>query len=150
MALTRANVESILLRRCGTTLQQAGLDYQTQNGQNEDLNDPIGMALRMLAYTTDDATSVSDDDLSGVDALDHDALLDVAEWRVLETVYNTVLDQVDTTVGPQRRNLAQWSAALSHKIERVEKRIKDLYGIGAAVLEAGVVDLDFMEKSNDA
>ena len=150
MALTRATVEAILLRRCGTALQQAGLDYTTANGENDDLNDPIGSAVRWLGGTVASAAAVSDSDLGGVDVLDHDALFDLAELRVLETCLNHVLDQVDTTLGPQSRSLAQFAAALERKIERLQERAKTFYGIGVAALLAGVADLDFMEKSNNA
>src|SRR5512139_1577622 len=148
MALTRANVESILLRRCGTTLEKAGLNYQTEAGDNEDLNDPIGYAVRLCGGTVSSAAEVTDTDVATVATEDTDAFLDVAEYRLLETVYNTVLDLVDTTSGPQRQNLSQWAAAIAAKVQRLEAKIADRYDIdfGGTVITSGVVDLDFMEK----
>src|SRR5512139_2454820 len=137
MTLTRANVESILLRRCGTTLEKAGLDHQTENGSNLDLNDPLGYAVRLCGGPVSSAALVADADVATVATEDTDALLDVAEYRLVET-----------TSGPQRQNLSQWAAAIAAKVERLEKKIGDRYDIdfGGTVLAGGVVDLDFMEK----
>lgn len=150
MSLTRAQVEKVLLRRCSTALEKAGLDYLTDNGLNPDLNDPIGYGVRMLGGTVADVTAVVDSDVSGVATDDYDALFDLAEYRLTETLYNTVLDLVDTQVGPQRQSLSQWAEALAAKTERLQMRIQQTHGIGGGTLSAGVLDLDFMEKSGDA
>jgi hypothetical protein len=147
MTMTRANVEALLIRRCGTALTQAGLDGTTQDGSNGELNDPIGRALRILEYTTATPADITDSDLAALEDDDIDALLDLAELRTLETVYNVVVDKVDTTVGPQRQNLAQWANALDAKIQRLQEQARALYGLGAPKLEGGVLDLDFMEKT---
>jgi hypothetical protein len=150
MALTRANVERILIRRCGTALEKAGLDYLTDNGKNPDLNDPVGYGVRMLGGTVADVTEVADSDVSGVATDDYDALFDLAECRLTETLYNTVLDLVDTQVGPQRQSLSQWAEALGRKAARMTARIVQVHGVGGGTLSAGVIDMDFMEKSGDA
>lgn len=51
MALTRANVEAILIRRLGGIFEAVGLDGATADGSNEDLNDPIGWALVSVPRT---------------------------------------------------------------------------------------------------
>ena len=65
MALTRANTEAILIRRLGGIFEAVGLDGATADGSNEDLNDPIGWALRQLGKPPD-PTAVSDADVAAV------------------------------------------------------------------------------------
>ena len=150
MAVTRAQLEAVLLRRCSTALEKAGLDYLTDNGKNPDLNDPIGYAVRTLGGTVADITEVVDADVSGIEAADYDALLDLAEYRALETIQNTVADLVSTSVGPQRQEFQQWGQALDSRLARLDGKIERIHAIGRATITAGVIDLDFMEKSGDA
>lgn len=150
MAVTRAQVETILLRRCSTALEKAGLDHLTDNGTNVDLNDPIGYAVRTLGGSVVTITAVDDADLGTVGAATDDALLDLAEYRALETIQNTVADLVSTSVGPQRQELQQWGAALDARLQRLDRKLERIHAIGRATLSAGVIDLDFMEKSGDA
>ena len=57
MALTRAAVEAVLLRRVGSLLEEVGLDGSTVN--NSDLNDPIGYAVRQVGGTVADASAAA-------------------------------------------------------------------------------------------
>lgn len=148
MSLTRANVETILVKRCGSLLTAAGLDGSTIDGTNEDANDPIGYALRQLSYTVDDITAVDDADVSSVSTSNYDKLLDLAELRMLENIQGN-LDEVDITLGPRKEALGQLPARLEKRIERLEDKLKKRYGIGAATLTAGTIMLDFAEHNED-
>lgn len=147
MSLTRANVESILIRRCGKLLTAADLNGTTVDGTNADLNDPLGYAIRKLGYTVTTPTSVADADVALVATSDYDACLDLAELRTLETVLNEVIRLVSVTVGPHREDLSDMAKALEAMIARKRKQIQDEYGTFGTVT-AGVIDLDFMEKGD--
>jgi len=66
MTITRANVESILIKRVGKLMTAADMDGSTVGGTNADLNDPIGRALRRIGYTTASIIAVADVDIAGV------------------------------------------------------------------------------------
>lgn len=148
MALTRANVESILIKRVGTILDKAGLDGTTVDGTNADLNDPIGYALRKLGYSVSDATAVADADLAGLATDDTDALLDLAEVRALESCLTAILTIVSITVGPRKQEYSDMAKGLQSLIARKQGRIDAEYGLGVQTLEAGVLNLDFQEKGD--
>lgn len=149
MSLTRATVETILIRRCGQLLEQCGLDGVTSNGQNADLNDPIGKAVRTLGYAVAYAAFVDDGDLSAVADDETDALLDVAELRVLESCAGN-LTTVDITIGPRSESLGQLGARLEQRIAAVRARVLADHGIGLGTLNADVITLDFMQKFGGA
>jgi hypothetical protein len=148
MALTRANVEAILIRRLGGIFEAVGLDGATVDGSNEDLNDPIGWALRQLGKPTADPTAVSDADVAAVGADDYDALFDLAEWRALETAHGAAVDLVDLTTGPRTERLSDIATAIERKAARLREALA-ARGLGPAVetVTAGVWSLDFAEKS---
>lgn len=146
MALTRANAESILIRRVGTLFTAVGLDGTTVAGTNADLNDPLGYALRRLGYAVASAVSVADTDVDDVSAADTDAFLDVAELRALENAHGAALTLVDISVGPRKESLGQMAEGLLQRMEAKRRQVEADYGIGAGELESGVLNLDFMEK----
>lgn len=148
MALTRANVENVLIRRCGKKMTAAGLDGTTVLGSNLDLNDPIAEALLTMEQSIGNVASVSDADLAGVASEDYGQLFDLAELRVLKSIAGN-LDVVDFSLGPRRESLSQLSAQVEQAITRLEKAIQVKYGIGLGTLNADIVSLDFMQKFED-
>lgn len=114
--MNRANIEHVLIGRCGLLLEAVGLDSATANGTNSDLNDAIWFALNRCGYTVMDISSVADSDVSLVDDEDTAALLDIAELRVIETARNSAISLVDITIGPRRESLSQLSAQLEKTI----------------------------------
>jgi hypothetical protein len=148
MAVTRANVEAILVRRLGALLTEAGLDGTTVSGSNLDLSDPIGWAVRKLGGSVANVVSVADADLAGIGADDYDQLFDLAEFRALESVSNHLV-QVDLQVGPRSEKFSQLMAAVEGRLARKRKQLEVDYGFGLGTLEAGVVALDFMENLED-
>lgn len=144
MTITRADVETILIRRCGSLLTAADLDGTTIDGTNVDLNDPIGVALRNMGYTVVSITNVADSDLESVPDEDIDQLLDLAELRTLESIEGN-LDDVDIQANGRSESLNQLSARVRMKIDTKRKAIESQY-VGLGTLDAGVITLDFMEK----
>lgn len=146
MTLTRANIEAIVIRRCGKLLTAAGLDGTTVSGANTDLNDPIGWAVRQCGSTVANLALVADGDLAGVSAETYDQLLDLAELRALQSISQNLSD-VNMAAGPLRQDLGQLSDQVDKKIERKVAQIQRDYGLGLGTLEAGVIGLDFMQKN---
>lgn len=144
MTITRADVETILVRRCGSLLVAADLDGTTIDGTNVDLNDPIGVALRNMGYTVASITNVSNSDLESVTDEDVDQLLDLAELRTLESIEGN-LDDVDIQANGRSESLNQLSVRVRMKIDTKRKAIESQY-VGLGTLDAGVITLDFMEK----
>jgi len=131
---TRAQYETILLKRLGALLTAAGLDGTNHSGANADLNDPLGYAVRKLGGTVVNLVSVDDTDLATVAASKLDALLDVAQLRTMENVSgNYVL--VDNKTGPYSQNLSQVKTALQADIDKLRTKIETEYGIGLASME---------------
>ena len=144
MSLTRANIETILVKRCGPLMTAAGM-ATTVLGSNADLNDPIGYAVRKAGGSVTSFVAVADADIAGVDELGYDQLLDLAELRTLETILGN-LDDVDLRVGPRDEKFSQLRTDTEKRMERLQKRIEKEYGIGVSI-EAGVVILDFVEHN---
>lgn len=146
---TRAQAETILIKRVGDLLTQAGLDGTTHDGTNTDLADPIGYALRSLGHTTADPSSPTTAEVAAVAAADTDEFLSLAELRALETILSCVLDLVDTTVGPRREAYNQMADGLQAKIARLTQQLQQQYGSTLGDLEIGVIQLQIAQHSED-
>jgi hypothetical protein len=143
MTITRADIESILVRRASGFMAAAGLAV-TVAGSNADLNDPLGWALRKSGITPVLITAVADADVAK--ATDVDQLLDLAELRLLENIYGN-LTLVDITLGPRKDALGQIGARLEKRIDVLREKIDKEYGIGASILQGGVITLDFADHN---
>lgn len=147
MALTRAQVEVILIARTGKWLAAAALDGSTVNGANSALNDPIGYAVRQIGFNVADVTAVNDGDVAQVAPGDYDKLFDLAELRALENALGNY-DAVDLQVGPRRESFGQLLNQLQKRVTDRRAYITSKYGLGADQLQAGVIGLDFEQKSD--
>lgn len=147
MTLTRANIEVIIVKRCGPLLTAAGM-ATTVSGSNADLNDPIGYAVRKSGGTVTNFVSVGDADITTIGTADNDQLLDLAELRTLESILGN-LDDVDIRVGPRDEKLSQLRTDTEKRLERLQKRIADEYGIGGVTVEAGSVAMDFADHNEN-
>jgi hypothetical protein len=145
MTLTRATLEAILVQRTGPLLTAAGMDGVTMDGSNLSLNDPIGFAVRKLGLTVVNLANLGDGDLTAVPATDYDQLLDLAEYRTLESILGN-LDDVNISVGSRSESLGQLSDQMEKKMERLAGRIQREYGLGVGSLSAGVIRLGFQEQ----
>ncbi len=145
MAATRAQVEQVLIRRCGKKLGLVGLDGVTADGTNADLADPIASALGSLGLAVGNFAAVADADLAGVGAGQMPGLLDIAELRVLESVLGNwdEPDQMADTDNSQ--SLGKLYDGLEKTVARKRLQIERQYGIGLSELTAGVIDLGFAE-----
>lgn len=125
MALTRANVESILVKRCGSLMSLVDMAV-TVAGSNADLNDPIGYALRWAGYSVSNIASVSDTDLSSVADADYDQILDIGELRTLQNVLGNYT-LVDIQNGPQSEKFSQTIQVVKDRIAALKSLADELY-----------------------
>ena len=145
MAVTRANVENVLVKRLGPLMTKAGQDGSTVDGTNTDLADPIAWALRTAGYTTEDITNPTTAEVADAED-DIDQVVDLAEYRGLENILGN-LDDVDVTVGPRSEKLSQLAAQVQKRLDQVKDRVEDLYSYGASALETGVITYEFAEHA---
>ncbi len=147
MTITRANVESLLIRRVGALFTELSLDGTTVSGANPDLNDPIGYAVRQCGGTVTSPTAVADADLAGIAEEDTDKLLDFAELRALKTALTVARRLVTHQEGPRREDLSDLAEGLAADITFRQAEIGESYGLGVGALEAGVLTLEMMESN---
>lgn len=147
MSLTRANVETILIRRLGKLLTEAEMDGDTNNGTNLDLNDPIGWAVRQCGGTVANVTNVAASDVATIGAADYDKLFDLAEYRALQNISGN-LASVDIRVGSRQESFNQLAERVEARIARKKAQLQQEYSFGLGTLEAGVINLDFQQKTD--
>lgn len=145
MTITRAQVETLLIKRVGTLFTELGLDGTSAQGYNADLNDPIGYGIRQCGEKVSDLTAVADSDLSSI--TEYDKLLDFAELRALRTALTVARRLVTIQEGPHREDLSDLATGLQTDIAAKQAEISEAYGLGVAQLEAGVLTLQFMETN---
>jgi hypothetical protein len=129
MAVTRAQVEAILISRVGGWLVLSDLDGTTVDGTNAALNDAIGFAIRLLGGTTANPALITDADLATVDDADLDKLLDIAEYRALYSAQGALF--IDAKAGPVEAKRSAHGARLAALVSAKGLQLAVLYGIGA-------------------
>lgn len=122
MALTRANVEAVLIGRCAAALAAVSLDSTTVNGSNAALADPIRTAIRSLGYSVADPITPADSDLAEIPNTRVEQLLDLAERRVLETVLGR-WTAVDQKFGQDSQSLSQYAIQLEKRVAALTAKI---------------------------
>jgi hypothetical protein len=142
MSITRAQVETVLLARCGKKMAIAGLDGTTHDGTNPDLTDPISASLFEMGYLSDLGT-VSDANLTSIEGNRVNEFLDRAERRCLENISGN-LDLVNISLGPRREDLGQLVEQVENAIARLERKISQRYGDSQLI--GDTLRMDFQEK----
>jgi hypothetical protein len=144
LSLTRAQVETILVRRIGGWLSNANLAI-TVAGSNADLSDPIAYGVRIADGTVADYSAVTTADIATVADADLDKMLDVAELRALENVLSNFA-LVDAKAGPVEAKSSQFADRLMKVIDRLRAQLAQRYGIeGSPTITTGVISLNFTE-----
>jgi hypothetical protein len=147
MTITRANVESILVQRCGRLMSFVGMAV-TVAGSNASLNDPIGYAVRQIGYTVANITSVADIDLASIADAELDELLDYAELRTLESIAGN-MDAVDITNGPESEKFSQVSTTVDKRLSKLTEKIAASYGTGLEISTSNIIN-DFAAHGDDS
>lgn len=148
MALTRANIEGILIERAGSLMTLVSLDGTTIDGTNTSLNDPIGYGIRQSGGSTSNFASVSDADVLTVDTTNQDQLIDIAEFRTLQNILGNY-NRPNTKVGPRDEEWGDLSKVISDRLDKKQKLLEELYGFGSRALEGGIIAYDFAEHDID-
>lgn len=143
MTLTRANCESVLVKRLKVLMEAAELAV-TYAGLNGDLDDPLAWAVRRVGGSTANISTTTDAELAAVDAGDQDDLIDLAEYRTLRNVLGN-LDLVDISAGPRAEKLSQLANQVRGMLEAREAFVADF----VAPLRVGYFSLDFAEHGED-
>jgi hypothetical protein len=138
-ALTRAALESILIRRCGRRMAFANLDGITANGTNLDLNDPIREGLLSLDISAVNPVQVADSDFVNVQGPQVSQILDVAELRVLESILGN-WDEFDQAHGIDRQDLGKMGEAIRARINDLQKKVLLYYGLRPSLESSGPMD----------
>lgn len=142
MALTRAQVESVLVSRCKKRMEFVGFAVTTA-GNNVDLNDPIFTALQLMGITPANIANVADSDLATV--TDVVKLCDLAELRLLENILGNS-DKVTLQAASGTEHFSDATAALEKLIERKQAYVQKKYGVGMSSLQSGKISLSFQSK----
>jgi hypothetical protein len=141
MPLTRAEVETVLVGRARDLLDLLGM-ATVHDGANADLADPIAFATRQAGYAVVVPTAPTDADLALVAERDVDFVLDVAEYRLLETILTRVRRKVTQRVGFQSQiNWSELATGLEMSLERMAADLRRRYGLGRSSLSAGTIKL---------
>lgn len=146
MSLTRSQFESVLVKRAGALMSEAGMETN-MDGTNADLSDPMGYAVRQLGYTLADITTPATGDLTQVLDSEVDQLFDVAELRLLESILQGYT-LVDITMGPRKESLGQLRDSLEKTVTRKRALVSALYGTGGGTLSGGSLNLNFQQHSD--
>jgi len=147
MSYTRANVEMVLVGRRSAMMGVVGFAI-TFTGSNASLNDPISFAVRALGGTVVNTALVTDADIQTLDEAKFDALLDVAELRLLRNIKGN-MTAVDTVSGPFQERFSQLIDSIRDDIAAMEKKIEAEYGIGGVDMTIGKVKRDFASHGDD-
>ncbi|MBI5954371.1 MAG: hypothetical protein HY865_22165 [Chloroflexi bacterium] len=142
MALTRAQVESILVSRCKKRMVFVEFAITT-NGSNADLNDPICTALQVMGINPANIASVADSDLATV--TDAAKLCDLAEVRLLENILGNS-DKVTLQAASGTEHFSNANDALEKMIARKQAEVQKKYGVGLGSLQSGKLSMSFQAK----
>ncbi len=147
MSLTRTQAETILISRTEPLMLK--VSFSNAPGNNPDLNDPIGWALLKLGIALTDLSIISDADVAALSSSQLSAFLDLAELRLLQSIYQSYM-LVDVTVGPRSSQYNQIAERIAKAVETKKAQVVGEYGIGLGELSAGTISLDFMTKGDDS
>lgn len=128
MAITRAQLDTIIVRRVGSLLVECNMNGTTTDGTNLDLVEPLRWAMTQAGYSTASIVAVTDTDLVSVPSSALDKLLDLFELRCLESA-STKFTNVDEVAGPRERKYSQLGRRLADLIADKTRLIESEHGI---------------------
>jgi len=120
MSLTRANVESMLVHTYGEWLRRVGLDADTCNGTNADLNVVLEAALDARNVPIADRAAVTDDDLAGLPEGAAQRTYADARLACLEVILGHWA-RVDYTEGSNSQSLDQFRKGVEAERDALKK-----------------------------
>ncbi len=139
MAMTRANLETLIVKRLGALMEAAGLAV-TIAGSNADLSDPLAWACRNVGGSTANVSTVTDSELASIPIASYDDTIDLAEYRTLKNLIGN-LDDVDITTGPRAEKLSQLADQARAMLASMEDDIHEIFRAPTV----GYINLNFSE-----
>lgn len=123
--ITKAYLDSVLVGRVSDLLTQLGMSVLV-DGTNPDTIDAITSALGSIGSYPVTLGSVVQSDLDGIDLGSLAQIQDVAEYRLLGTIYSRVINKVTVRVGSQSE--VDWSDMAKNIKDRMSLLKKDIDG----------------------
>jgi len=147
MAVTRTQVETLLIRRAGKRM--AFVEFSKEiSGSNPDLSDPISFALLAMSITPADITTPTDADLATVTNEQIGELLDRAELRLLQNILGN-MDAVSLSVDGRSESYGQITVSLEQAITRLQAKVDADYAGAGNTLTGGLIIQNFTSKGDD-
>lgn len=148
MSFTLTQIQETLVSRLTNLLSEADKSVLDAAVINPDLNDGMSWALRNLDQEPTDFTSVVTADFSNITFDTLDQLLDYAEYRTLQTLFNS-LTAVDVKIGHRTEEFSQLANRVGQAVDKMRTFLRKEYGLGRGSLEAGTIDLDITTDADD-
>lgn len=98
----------------------------------------VALAMRGRASAAPDA--LTDADLRDLPAADLPAVLDIAQWRAMETVLDNLTEESLREAGVSE-DVDRVAARLRQRTDRLAARVKAAYGVGQPTLRVGILDI---------
>ena len=140
--------ETVLVNRVGGFMSTAGLPT-TKTGTNSALDDPMAFSLRTLNITPASLTTVTDADLTTIDATNVDQFLDVAEWRTLIACIRN-FTEYDARVDLDEKKQDQIRKGMQDAENKALRQVQNSYGVSVATPTGGSIYLNFAEVDDTA
>ena len=147
MTVTRAQIETLLVRRAGKRMAFVEFSKET-NGSNPDLADPVSFALLAMGITPADITTPADADLVTVTDAQIGELLDRAELRLLQNILGN-MDAVTLSVDGRSESYGQITVTLEQAITRLQTKVDTDYAGAGNTLSSGLIIQNFTSKGDD-
>lgn len=124
------DVAAVVTDRCGAFL--TAVTAATGDAETPNIDQAIAWALRALGYPTANMLAPSTSEVQAVADAKGDALLDLAELRMLESI-QTNLTAVTVKAGPVQEDFNDLSARLATIINEKRANVTERYGRWIAV-----------------
>lgn len=148
MAVTRAQVEFLMIRRLGRLMHYWNLDGTTVDGTNPDIGAALARGLMGVGITPDDPTSPTDLEVAQCATARYPELFDLTHLHLLEAC----LDNTDEVRQREGVNEQEWNGRISELRRRYEQKRQDVaerYGEGLALGTSGTVTVQWLEPDPD-
>jgi hypothetical protein len=140
---TMLKLELALTRKRRAWLSACEMDFAA-SGHNLDLVGPITQAIRFAGGTVSDPVRPADADLATVPADQWDAVLDVADYLLVEALVGN-WDSVTLSWDTRKADYNDLAARLRDEAARLLAKVQRMYGYGLAAPVVGTLDLGFSQ-----
>jgi hypothetical protein len=140
---TMLKLELALTRKRRAWLSACEMDFAA-SGHNLDLVGPIAQAIRFAGGTVSDPVRPADAELATVPADGWDAVLDVADYLVVEACVGN-WDSVTLSWDTRKAAYSDLAERMRAEADRLLKKCEKMHGYGLAAPVVGTLDLGFQQ-----